>query len=109
MSERQVVLPTFGASIAAKLDIIAGDMPHRKHALRNSLPDGRLVDTVLAPDTELWETAVSNDDDWIIVDQYDDYLAAEAGHKRWIASLTENPQQELTDIFDAEIKARGEA
>lgn len=58
-----------------------------------------MVDTCIAFDTQQWETGISRDEeDWIIVEQYEDRELAEAGHNRWVAALKADPTMELEDI-----------
>jgi hypothetical protein len=56
------------------------------------------VDTVVAFDTEKWETGVSTDGNWIIVEQYPNREKAVIGHKKWIKLMKDNPSRKLKDI-----------
>ena len=59
------------------------------------------VDTSLPKDTNFWETGIERlgiEGKWVIVEQYPDKNAAEAGHKKWVELMTEYPDYPLKDI-----------
>lgn len=56
------------------------------------------VDTAVAGDTEMWETAILRDGRAVIVEQYEDREPARSGHARWVASMKADPGQKLTDL-----------
>jgi len=46
-----------------------------------------------------WETGIEpQGKSWIIVESYEGESQAKEGHKKWVESLTKNPEQELKDI-----------
>jgi hypothetical protein len=60
------------------------------------------VDTIFAPDTNLFETGIKSPNfysgNWIIVDQYRTKNEALKKHKEWFKFMKTNPN-ELIDIF----------
>lgn len=61
--------------------------------------DNHIVSTILARDTEAWETAIQQDGAaWVVVEQYPDREAAQTGHDKWVASMKADPKQELKDL-----------
>ena len=59
------------------------------------------IDTCIPGDTPYYETGVrreSIEGEWVIVEQYPDRLAAEAGHNKWVKLLTEQPTMLLEYI-----------
>lgn len=71
---------------------VTGKYGNRNTALNNKLDNGIIVDTVLAADTELWETGIKKPDyKWIIVEQYEDAEKAAEGHNKWVKLLSEEP------------------
>lgn len=57
------------------------------------------IDTCVAGDTDQWETGIAqHKGNWVIVEQYEDRDKAQKGHKKWIKTLTKNPDIELEDI-----------
>lgn len=62
--------------------------------------DNIVVDTIMTVfDTGKAETGICIDDGiWVIVEQYETPEEAKIGHEKWIASMKENPKQELHDI-----------
>ena len=64
-----------------------------------------IVDTAFTPDTNTWETGIQavnfNNNNWIIVEQYEDKELAEKGHKKWIKYMKTKPKK-LYDIFSDE-------
>jgi hypothetical protein len=77
---------------------------HRINALTDEIHSGNvsmIVDTVCAPDTKLWETAVTwNGSNWFDVEQYENETDAKIGHQKWIDKLIENPRLVVIDIYD---------
>lgn len=51
-----------------------------------------VIDTCYASDTEKYETAVCdpkyNDNDWVIVEEYETKEKAKEGHNRWVKKMT---------------------
>ena len=70
--------------------------------------DDLIVDTGTVPDSESQkscETAIAHHDynhgDWVVVEMYDDEDAAEAGHDRWVKTMTTRPlPPSLYDVCD---------
>jgi hypothetical protein len=69
----------------------------RKDAIVDKF-NGTTVDTVVAYDTGLWETAVDKGDGFVVVEDYDDKLQAKKGHKKWVKVMKADPEKELKDI-----------
>ena len=62
-----------------------------------------IVDTVSITDsTKPYETAIAcqlyNDNNWIVVEEYDTKTQAEEGHNKWINIFTETLPDELKDV-----------
>lgn len=93
------VSPLFG--VLSTLDVFANPSlleETRKDVFNDELPT-HVVDTCCAFDTGRWETGVQPiGEGFIIVEQYADRSEAEAGHKKWVKSLTDSPTQELHEI-----------
>src|ERR1035437_7492788 len=69
---------------------------------------GLAVDTTIVSDGEKpFETAVLhpryNSGKWIIVEAYDTIGQAELGHKRWLATMTGELPESLTDCANAKV------
>jgi hypothetical protein len=71
----------------------------RSKALRTE-ENGWIVDTIMAGDTDRWETGIKVDDrEWVIVQQYDCEELAKLGHEKWVKLMREDPQRELRDVL----------
>ena len=59
------------------------------------------VDTVCAPDTNIWETGIERlgiEGKWVIVEQYPDREEAEKGHQKWLELMKSQSDAPLKDI-----------
>lgn len=68
---------------------------------REELPNGTIISTILAGDTQIHETGIlrpSIEGKWVIIEQYPDEWMATVGHKKWIGIMTEFPDFPLKDI-----------
>jgi len=70
----------------------------RKDVFRDEF-DNIVIDTVKPFDTGIWETGISRDGKWVIVEQYDDRQSAKMGHSGWVMEMKKNPDAELTDVL----------
>lgn len=103
MKEITRVDPTTG--FIATLDAAAtmvrtGERTWREGALRWKRGDVIVDTTFTAFDTGKAETAIStnNEEDWKIVEQYDDEKEARIGHEKWVKKMESEPSTELKDI-----------
>lgn len=80
--------------------IVSGENKWRKDALRNEDLGHIIIDTCVGFDTHEWETGITQDNEktWTIVEQYPSYEEVVKGHEKWIKTMKEDPEQELTDI-----------
>jgi hypothetical protein len=99
--ERDAIPPTIGQMLNCIVESLDPNYT-RPRAITDETSQF-LVDTVRTTDTLLWETGVQHlhslDRRWTIVEQYQDEEAATEGHKQWVETLSENPEQELFDVF----------
>ncbi len=89
--------------MSAQKDAILGGpdaVPGRDDVFRHEEPDGFIVDTCAAFDTHEWETGIYStpSSNYTVVEQYPDREAAKIGHAKWVQSMTDDPEQELTDL-----------
>ena len=77
--------------------ILRGGHPCRETAISDDV-NGVTVDTVLAPDTNLWETAIVRVSNIVVVDQYHTEEEARKGHLEWIEKMKVDPDRELKDV-----------
>lgn len=69
----------------------------REEALNTKIGKS-VIDTVLASDTDKWETGISiNGESWVIVEQYSDKNEAEKGHKKYVAEIKKG-KKDFKDI-----------
>lgn len=75
-----------------------GFNPYRSNAFRDEWDD-IIVDTVVAYDTNMWETGIMVEGKgWVVVEQYENREEAEKGHAKWVKRMKSNPRYELKDI-----------
>ena len=91
------------ATLMAQRDQILGKEPPERATALTTEVGATTVDTVIAFDTKVWETAIRRDSKrWNIVEQYDDEAGAKAGHAKWVKLITEKPNAELPSIVTYE-------
>src|ERR1035437_10733059 len=91
-------------------DLMMDMSDHAKRQVTTFIDDerGLRVDTCIVSDGEKpFETAVIhpryNSGKWIIVEAYDTISQAELGHKRWLATMTGELPESLTDCANSKI------
>lgn len=87
------VLKTFQAMANQSL----GKLPEREDVFNDVIGE-QIVDTCVAFDTQEWETGISRDGEWTIVEQYDSREEAFTGHQKWVKAINDNPTMELVDL-----------
>lgn len=73
------------------------DKQNRENAL-NTIIKNITIDTCCAFDTNIWETGINKNNNWVIVEQYSSEEKAKNGHKQWVKNIIKNPDLKLKDI-----------
>ncbi len=71
----------------------------RKEALTKKIKD-YIIDTCYCFDTEKWETGICKDDEWTIVEVYENKKEAIKGHKKWCDYINNTGKIELKNVVD---------
>lgn len=83
---------------------LSGDNPYPDWQTTNKVESGSgtvTIDTSLPKDTGIYETGIHRLPDfpnWCIVEQYETEEEALAGHEKWVALITKDPDAHLVDI-----------
>ena len=81
--------------------------PNARKVVRDTFDWGFISTVSVTDGRKTFETAIKhpeyNGGDMVIVDCYDTVEEAEAGHRAWVKTM-ENPPEELIDIANSEIQ-----
>jgi hypothetical protein len=74
---------------------------HRNDVFRDKVGD-IIIDTVEPLDTYVWETGINingDEEEWVVVEQYNNKKEANIGHIKWVEKIKTNPNTKLKEIF----------